>query len=88
MNPEPMLGPIQPEHARDGWQLRGDGQRWHLIKDYGRHLGVISATTSTTCAWQITTRAGDLLREASSGNDVARARAAADEWAAEHSPDP
>jgi len=84
MNVEPLLGPIQPEHACDGWRLRGDGHNWHLIKDYGKHLGVISATTSTTCAWQITTRTGDLVREASAGADVGAARDAADEWVAGH----
>jgi len=84
MNAEPHLGPIQPEHARDGWKLRGDGQHWHLIKDYGKHLGVISATTPATCAWQITTRTGEFLREASAGADVDGARAAADEWVAGH----
>lgn len=79
------LGPIRAEHAIDGWQLRGDGRGgWHLMKDYARLIGVISATTPTTCSWQITTRTGDLRREASGGEDVAAARAAADEWVANH----
>lgn len=80
----PNLGPIRPQHEGNGWKLRGNEKgRWWLLKDFGRYIGIISATTPTTCAWQITTRAGDLLREASS-DDVAVARAAADKWVAKN----
>lgn len=78
----PRSGPIGPEHERDGWEAYDDGKgHWYLIKDFGKLIGIISGTTLTECAWQITTRTGDLRREASAGDDVAAARAEADGWA-------
>lgn len=81
MNRDIGLGPIRPEHARNGWRLEGDNRTgWQLTKRLdGGLVAKVAATTETTVAWSVY-RGGHLLREASALY-VRAAQAAAVTWA-------
>ncbi|ATL65299.1 hypothetical protein CRH09_02730 [Nocardia terpenica] len=78
------FGPILPEHATDGWELRGDGREWWLERRYSLCDMEIRATTRRSCAIRVR-RDGALVREASASS-VEYAKHLGQQWIDEHQP--
>lgn len=77
------LGPIRPEHTRDGWRLEGDDRgRWRLVKHMGEAMVTIWPTTPWTCAWTVSVD-GRTVREASERR-VETVQANAEAWVREN----
>ncbi|KZM68677.1 hypothetical protein [Nocardia terpenica] len=78
------FGPILPEHATDGWELRGDSREWWLARRHGLCDMEIRATTQRSCAMRVR-RDGALVREASASS-VEYAKQLGQQWIYEHQP--
>ncbi|ATL64872.1 hypothetical protein [Nocardia terpenica] len=76
------FGPIRPEHATAGWELRGDSREWWLQCRHGFYDMEIRATAQRSCAMRVR-REGALVREASASS-VEYAKLLGQQWITEH----
>lgn len=75
-------GPIRPEQATGGWELRGAPADYWLTRQHHIYTLEIRATTTRTCALRV--QHGEVLVREASASSVEYAKELAQQWIHEH----